>query len=312
MTRTLGIVFIGALAIFPPAGATQSDAGAGGEYKRLQTQPSRRFRGTLGPYEAHLRHVDHSSKRFEVTTPSGNLEFIITKATTFVVDNDRAGSEYDLREGQALGIDWVRDEGSTAVAEHVRIFTQRGTDPPPRGTSSSDIQARVKADMEAYTQLAQPGEHHKRLSNLAGRWKTTSKTWMSPGQPPIEVSGTIEASWILGGRYIQGLHTGSFMGQPFEGRSLDGYDNVTREYFSTWIDNMGTGVMFFRGSCDDPCKVLTETAEGPDPMTGKVLRTRNVITFIDRDTYRSEMYAVGVSKDGQDAKVMDMIATREK
>jgi Protein of unknown function (DUF1579) len=75
---------------------------------------------------------------------------------------------------------------------------------------------------------------------------------------------------------------------------------------------VGTGVMIFRGSCDDPCKVLTETAEGPDPVSGKVMKTRNVTTFVDPDTYRFEMYIVGVGKDGQDAKVTEMIAKREK
>src|SRR4029077_17597223 len=84
-------------------------------------------------------------------------------------------------------------------------------------------QAKAKAEMDAYMKLAQPGEHHKRLGHLAGKWKTSGQM-MTPGQPTIEMSGTMEASWILGGRYLQELHTGSFMGQAFEGRSLDGYD----------------------------------------------------------------------------------------
>jgi len=177
--------------------------------------------------------------------------------------------------------------------------------------SASDAQAKAKAEMDAYMKLAQPGEHHKRLGHLAGKWKTTGQMF-SPGQPAIEMTGTMEASWILGGRYLQELHTGSFMGQAFEGRSLDGYDNIAKEYFSTWVDNMGTGVMVFHGSCDDPCKVMTSTAEGPDPMTGKVMKTKTVTTFVDPDTYRFEMYTVGAGKDGQDTKVMDMTGKRVK
>jgi hypothetical protein len=183
--------------------------------------------------------------------------------------------------------------------------------PAPSTADDAQAKAKAKAEMDAYMKLAQPGEHHKHLGNLAGKWKTSGKM-MTPGQPPIEMGGTMEASWILGGRYLQELHTGSFMGQPFEGRSLDGYDNITKEYFSTWVDTMGTGVMVFRGSCDDSCKVLTETAEGPDPMTGKVVKTKNVTTFVDPDTYRFEMYMVGAGKDGQDTKIMDMIAKRQK
>ena len=183
--------------------------------------------------------------------------------------------------------------------------------PAPAPAASADAQAKAKAEMEAYMKLAQPGDHHKRLGHLAGKWKTSGQIF-NPGQPPVEMSGTVESSWILGGRYLQELHTGSFMGQPFEGRSLDGYDNITHEYFSTWVDTMGTGVMVFRGGCDDPCKVLTETAEGPDPMTGKVVKTKTVTTFVDSETYRFEMYTVGAGKDGQDTKVMEMTGKRVK
>jgi hypothetical protein len=185
----------------------------------------------------------------------------------------------------------------------------------PAAVSPADAQAQAKAEMEAYAKLAQPGEHHKQLGNLVGKWKVAGKSWMAPGQPPVEMNGTTETSWILGGHYLQEVHKSSFMGQPFEGRSIDGYDNTTHDYFSTWIDSMGTGVMLFRGSCDDPCKVLTEVAEGPDPMTGKVMKTKIVTTFVDHDTYRYEMYMVGMTPDGQDAKVvkvMELTAKRQK
>lgn len=180
------------------------------------------------------------------------------------------------------------------------------------GSAPADAQAKMKAEMDAYAKLAQPGEHHKILGKLAGKWKTTGKAWMEPGQPPVEMSSTTEATWQLGGRYLQEVHTSTFMGQPFEGRGFRGYDNATHEYFTVWADSMGTGIEVFRGTCDDPCKVLTETAEGPDPMTGKVMKSKTVTTFVDPDTYRFEMYMVGAGKDGQDAKVMEGTATRQK
>jgi hypothetical protein len=211
---------------------------------------------------------------------------------------------------------------AAALALALAIFLAppalRAAEPPQAAATSAaqqDAQAAqpsAKEQMEAYEKLAQPGEHHKHLGNLAGKWKVTGKSWMAPGQPPTDMSGSMEASWILGGRYLQEVHKGSFMGKPFEGRSLDGYDNTTHEYFSTWVDNMGTGVMVFRGSCDDPCKVLTETAEGPDPISGKVMKTKSVTTFVDPDTYRFEMYLVGIGKDGQDAKMMEIVAKRAR
>jgi hypothetical protein len=175
-----------------------------------------------------------------------------------------------------------------------------------------DAQAKRKADMEAYMKLAQPGEHHKRLANFAGNWTVAGKTWMEPGKPPTDFTGTVESSWLLGGRYLQSVHKGSFFGQPFEGRAIDGYDNATHEYFSTWIDNFGTGVEVFRGTCEDPCKALTETGEGFDPMAGKMVKSKEVTTFVDPDTYRFEMYMVGAAPDGTDVKVMELTAKRAK
>jgi hypothetical protein len=167
-----------------------------------------------------------------------------------------------------------------------------------------------QAMMAAYEAMAKPGEHHKRLGTLVGRWTMTGKGWMAPGQPPIEMSSTMEASWVLDGHYLREAHHGSFLGKPFEGMALDGYDNVAHEYFSTWVDNMGTGVLDFRGTCDDPCKTLNLVAEGIDPMSGKKMKERETTTFIDADTFRFEMYMVGAGPDGQDVKMMEFEAKR--
>jgi hypothetical protein len=179
----------------------------------------------------------------------------------------------------------------------------------PAAAQAGQAEAQMK---EAMMKLAQPGEHHKRLDTFAGKWKVSGKSWFEPGKPPVEFAGSMESAWLLGGRYLQSVHKSQFFGMPFEGRAIDGYDNATNEYFSTWIDNMGTGVMVFRGKCDDPCKVLTETAEGFDPMSGKVMKSKEVTTFLDPDSYRFEMYMVAAAPDGKDVKVMELTAKRDK
>lgn len=59
---------------------------------------------------------------------------------------------------------------------------------------------------------------------------------------------------ILGGRYQQSMHTGSFNGMPFEGISLVGYDNTKKVFMSSWADNMGTGSMYMEGTWDQTPK----------------------------------------------------------
>lgn len=172
--------------------------------------------------------------------------------------------------------------------------------------------ANAQQAMEAYAKLAAPGPQHQRLAGLVGTWKVTGKGWMAAGQPPMEMTGTNTATAIMGGRYVQSVHVGSFMGMKFEGRETDGYDNVTHEYWSTWVDSMGTGVTVSRGTCDDPCKTLTETGDEVDPMTGKSQKNKYVTTFVDADTYTIQMYLVGGAPGGGDFKMMELTAKRQK
>ena len=54
---------------------------------------------------------------------------------------------------------------------------------------------------------------------------------------------------------------------PMEGFSIDGYDNVKGEYFSLWLDNMGTGYMLSIGERSEDGKSVTYTGSMPDPMS---------------------------------------------
>jgi hypothetical protein len=166
------------------------------------------------------------------------------------------------------------------------------------------------AMMEAMEKAATPGEHHKHLARSVGKWTVTTKMFM-PGQPPMETSGTMEGEMVLGGRYLQSVFKSTMMGQPFEGRSLDAYDNASQSFVNTWIDNMGTGVLVSHGDCSDPsCKVVTFTGIMVDPMTGGKVTTKNVTTWQDADHYKMEMW----SDDGKgnNSKAMELYAARVK
>ena len=47
-----------------------------------------------------------------------------------------------------------------------------------------------------------PGEFHKHLQPLIGKWSTTTKYWFTPEAPPEQSTGTIDRKWILGGRFV--------------------------------------------------------------------------------------------------------------
>lgn len=166
--------------------------------------------------------------------------------------------------------------------------------------------------MQKWQEYATPGPHHKHLDQMVGKWTCKGKWWMSPDAPPQEMEGVAENKWILGGHYIKETFTGPAEepgGEPFEGLGLTGYDNFTKEYFCTWMDNMGTGIMVLRGTCDAEGKVFKFEGTSPDPITGqKEKKYREVSTIVDKDSRTFEMYTT--APDGKEFKCMELRYTR--
>lgn len=176
-------------------------------------------------------------------------------------------------------------------------------------SAAPEMTAEQQAAMEAMTKAATPGEHHQHLDHLAGNWTYELKMSMEPGAPPIESSGKVQSEWVLGGRFLEAVVTGEFMGQPFEGHSTDGYDNVTGTHFSFWVDNMGTMPIYATGSCSDGGKVIKTSGTFVDPVSGKTVHHRSVTTVVDHDHHTMEMYH---SFPGEaEMKVLDLHATRQ-
>jgi hypothetical protein len=165
-------------------------------------------------------------------------------------------------------------------------------------------------DMAAMQKAATPGEMHKQIGKLAGDWTFTNKMWMAPGQPPQESTGTMHAETILGGRYVQSVWKGTVMGQEFEGRATEGFDNVSKQYVSSWVDNVGTGIMYSAGTCENGGKKCTATGTSSDPMSGGTATMKSVITWVDDNSFRNEMYMKDPGS-GQEFKMMEIVAKRK-
>jgi hypothetical protein len=117
---------------------------------------------------------------------------------------------------------------------------------------------------------------------------------------------------IMDGRYQQANHSGNMMGMPFEGQSTLGYDNNSKQFISTWIDNAGTGIMVLKGTWDPGSKSMTLTGKMIDPVSGTNRETdiREVFKVVDDNTQTMEMYCPGM--DGKEFKTMEIKYTRSK
>ena len=162
--------------------------------------------------------------------------------------------------------------------------------------------------MKVYQKMATPGAPHELLASMTGSWNTRTKTWMEPGNPPMESNGTCEQRMLLGGRYLQQEFTGDMMGTTFNGIGITGYDNHKERFVSTWMDSMSTGIFFFEGTAGPDGRTITQTCRYDDPVKGPV-KWRSVTKIVDHNTHLFEMFIT--DKSDKEEKMMEITYTRK-
>lgn len=166
--------------------------------------------------------------------------------------------------------------------------------------------------MSKMMELAQPGPMHQLMASWTGTWSGETTMWDSVGGPEKKSNSTAVNTMIVGGKYQLSKHNGDMGGMPFEGMSIMGYDNVKKEFTSTWIDNWGTGIITFNGSWDEASKTLTMSGSYPDMFRpGKECKMRETFKVIDSNTQHMEMYGPDPNT-GKEYKIMEIHLTRKK
>jgi len=163
-------------------------------------------------------------------------------------------------------------------------------------------------EMKKWMDYMTPGKEHAQLAKDNGEWTYISKMWMDPNAPPQTFEGTATCEMIFGGRYQQMKTFGNFMGMDFTGMAITGFDNGKKIWFSTWIDNMGTGIMYTEGKYDEASKKLVFTGKMYDPTLGKDTDVKQTLRVIDDKNMEMEMFTI---VDGKDVKNMELKYTRK-
>jgi len=166
----------------------------------------------------------------------------------------------------------------------------------------------MQAAMDTYEKLAIPSAPHRMLAAMSGRWNASIRSWMEPGGPVTESSGTSEQKMILGGRFLQQDFTSEVMGSPFDGMGITGYDNHTRKYVSTWMDSMSTAIMYFEGTAGPDGKTIIQEASYDDPVKGP-MKWRSLTSIPNDDTVLFEMYVI--DGKGKEEKMMEITYARQ-
>ncbi len=167
--------------------------------------------------------------------------------------------------------------------------------------------AAQEQEQAAWMEFMTPGPFHKLLQQSDGIWSATITFW-NQGEKGETSQAECTNSMILGGRYQQSVYKGMMMGMPFEGVGTTAYDNARKVFLTTWIDNMGTSMMYAEGQYDSAKKQIAFQGYTSDPQIGALTDYRETFTIADPDRQVLEMY---MTVKNQEYKVMEIILERK-
>jgi len=166
-------------------------------------------------------------------------------------------------------------------------------------------------DMKACMEAGTPGKMHKLLAKDVGEWSGKNTMWMGPDSPPMNSESTSTVSTLMDGRYIKVEMKGDMPGMgPYHGGGIYGYDNVSKKFVSSWIDNQSTGIMQGEGELSEDGKSITWNFKFNCPLTKKPVVMKEVDTTTGANTKKLEMWSDD-PKTGKNYKMMSIELTRK-
>ena len=160
---------------------------------------------------------------------------------------------------------------------------------------------------KAWAAYMTPGESHQMLAKADGKWDAEISFYYNPDSPSVN-KAVCESKMILGGRYQQSSYTGDIDGMPFEGMNTLAYDNARKIFISTWVDNMGTGIMYMEGTYDAATTTMNFKGKATDVASGKDIAVREVFKIVDDKTHTMEMFE---TKEGKEMKTMSILLKKK-
>jgi len=148
--------------------------------------------------------------------------------------------------------------------------------------------ARQPEVLQRADRVAAVSDAHRRLGRLVGTWTIELRN-TPPKSAEQTGSGTVEASPILGGRWIQLAYRFELQGRPVEAMQLLGFDALRQLYTASWRDDLSTWAVDCAGvpldASPDVLRMHGSLADARDP-TGRPFRLEIDLTSKDIVTAR--------------------------
>lgn len=134
-------------------------------------------------------------------------------------------------------------------------------------------------------EFSKPGEEHKFLERLVGKWLFTSTVGVEDYDPNDPLKAWTETVRSVGGLWFIAEGSGPMGGDKHSTMIMTlGYDSKAGHYVGTWIGSMMDKLWIYKGWVEPDGQTLTLESEGPsfdDPTKTAVYH--DVIQFLDDD-----------------------------
>ncbi|MCC6423831.1 MAG: DUF1579 family protein [Phycisphaerales bacterium] len=169
----------------------------------------------------------------------------------------------------------------------------------------------TQADMQACMVASAPGKMQQHLAEDVGHWQCQTSMWMGTSGEPMKGQGTVEITSIMDGRYLQWVVNGQTQGMgEYHGLGFYGFDNVSGQFVSSFMDNHSTGISRGVGKLSEDGKVLTWEYTFSCPITKGPAVMREVLTRTGENTRTWDMYGKD-PKTGKDGQMMHIEMERK-
>jgi hypothetical protein len=198
--------------------------------------------------------------------------------------------------------------GALAVALVVSVSVVRSEE-KAAAPSAADKEQMAKMMME----MGKPGPEHERLKAYVGDWDSDVRFYCPLDNSVQKSKGVMHVKPILGDRYLQMNYEGEMAGpdgktmMPFKGMGVSGFDKGKKKYTNVWLDELSTGMMITEGTADG--NVLTLEGQCVDPMSGKPMKVKEVITETDSTHHKYELHMTGPGEEKM-MKVLEIQYTK--
>lgn len=162
-------------------------------------------------------------------------------------------------------------------------------------------------EMQAWMEAMRLTENHNFFRPLAGSWNAQMTVFMDNGEK-AQGQGTCAITGTFGGRYLTSTFNGTLQGRAYQGVQTFGYNNLKRQFESTWIDNMSTGIAFSSGNFDQNTRTFSMASEVDDAFTGERRVQTEETRIINDNQFSFTIFQT--TSGGQRSKTLEIQYTR--